>query len=70
MASNIFFLTILQKSIKTKSTSKYLIWVDKLRDLKLKLEIKIKTKWMFSCIDDEKLLEKYKTKGDKTKIRT
>ena len=70
MASNIFFLTILQKSIKTKSTSKYLIWVDKLRDLKLKLKIKIKTKWMFSCIDDEKLLEKYKTKGNKTTIRT
>ena len=70
MASNIFFLTIIQKSIKTKSTSKYLIWVDKLRDLKLKLEIKIKTKWMFFYIDDEKLLEKYKTKGNKTIIRT
>ena len=70
MASNIFFLTIIQKSIKTKSTSKYLIWVDKLRDLKLKLEIKIKTKWMFFYIDDEKLLEKYKTKGNKTTIRT
>ena len=70
MASNIFFLTIIQKSIKTKSTYKYLIWVDKLRDLKLKLEIKIKTKWMLFCIDDEKLLEKYKTKGDKTTIRT
>ena len=25
---------------------------------------------MFFCIDDEKLLEKYKTKGDKTTIRT
>ena len=63
MASNIFFLTIIQKSIKTKSTSKYLIWVDMLRDLKLKMEIKIKTKLMFFCIDDEKLLEKYKTIG-------
>ena len=63
MASNIFFLTIIQKSIKTKSTSKYLIWVDMLRDLKLNMEIKIKTKLMFFCIDDEKLLEKYKTIG-------
>ena len=63
MASNIFFLAIIQKSIKTKSTSKYLIWVDMLRDLKLNMEIKIKTKLMFFCIDDEKLLEKYKTIG-------